>query len=1003
MKLDTEFIQLPLRFDTARLQAELAQFAESEWRPHPQGYPGNWAIPLVAAQGDPGSDAVKGPMQPTPLLDRAPYMRQVLASFGCVLGRTRLMRLDSQAETTAHVDTNYYWLGRVRIHVPIVTFPEVAFHCGRQQLHMAAGECWLFDTWRLHNVVNPTPKVRTHLVCDTAGSPAFWEMVRSAHRPFAGVAGPAPRDVPWQPGARPDLVTERVNFPVVMWPDEQERLAAWLLAELARCGPVATVQQVRSDLRGFLDSWRSLWNAHRDDPQAWPRYRELAELLAQRLKAYGQLTMPNTVSVEEALVQAFVRPALSPELARLPTAAESPAHPVDVPPLPASTAPAAPSPARADEPRIERPLIIVSAPRSGSTLLFETLERSPDLRSIGGESHHVIEGFPVLGPEAHGWDSNRLTQDDASPRIRQLLPRAFLEQLRDARGAPPQGPVRLLEKTPKNALRIPMLKAVFPDALFIYLYREPRGALSSIIEAWRSGRFTTYADLPGWTRKAWSLLLVPGWRELNDAPLEEIALQQWASANRTILDDLAALPSGDWCAVDYDRFLRSPAREVQRLCAFAGVRAPAVGVSLPLSKTTVTAPSADKWKKNAEAIERVLPRTAEVARRAQALMPPPPGDAIDPLPTERAAPAASGAETPADTASKESPLKSVYTSNLYELLDRNRFSLLVTTYQAGKLVIVRPRDGALNTHFKLLPKPMGLDVAGNRMAVGARSALHWYRNVPALATRLDPPKLHDACFVPSGVHVTGDIDIHEMAFDRDGELWVVNTKFCCLCTLDAAHSFTPRWRPPFISALAPEDRCHLNGIGLRDGRVRYVSMLAQTDRAGAWREHKADGGTIMDVTTDAVVATGLSMPHSPRWYRDRLWILESGKGSLAWVDGHGRVHTVATLPGFTRGLDFVGPLAFIGLSQVRETAVFSGIPITERMGERNCGVWVVNIETGQQLGFIRFEGAVQEIFAVKALPGAHCPEILEVHDKMAESCYVLPDDALAQVARRTTG
>ena len=275
--------------------------------------------------------------------------------------------------------------------------------------------------------------------------------------------------------------------------------------------------------------------------------------------------------------------------------------------------------------------------------------------------------------------------------------------------------------------------------------------------------------------------------------------------------------------------------------------------------------------------------------------------------------------------------------------------------------------------------------------------------MPAVAKKLEPPGKHDACYLPRGIHVTGDIDIHELARDGNDELWVVNTRFCCLCTLDADHSFYPRWRPPFVSALAPEDRCHLNGIAMVDGRPKYVTALGETDTLAGWRANKARGGVLIDVDSNKVLLRGLSMPHSPRWYQSKLWLLESGEGSLAQVDlEHRTWRTVAQLPGFTRGIDFLGPLAFIGLSQVRESAVFSGIPLVERVRERTCGVWVVNIETGQTVGFLRFESGVQEIFAVQILRGMRFPELLEWNDERLGSSYVLPDEALADVVYETS-
>lgn len=359
------------------------------------------------------------------------------------------------------------------------------------------------------------------------------------------------------------------------------------------------------------------------------------------------------------------------------------------------------------------------------------------------------------------------------------------------------------------------------------------------------------------------------------------------------------------------------------------------------------------------------------------------------------------AEPPAaDDAPKPDPLRSVYTHTLGEILKQTGVSLAVSTYQAGKVILVRydPDTETVNTHFRSFNKPMGIAADATRLAIGGTNTVWYYRNMPAVARKLEPVDKHDAAWLPRRVHVTGDIDIHEMAWAGDNELWIVNTRFGCLCTLDADHSFYPRWRPPWLSALAPEDRCHLNGLAMLNGRPQFVTALGQTDNPGGWRENKARGGVLLEVPTNRVLLRGLSMPHSPRWYNNRLWFLESGEGSLALANARGGTwQTVATLPGFTRGVDFYGPLAFIGLSQVRESATFSGIPLVERLTERTCGVWVVDIRDGRTLGFLRFEEGVQEIFAVQVLPGIRFPEMLEWNDDRLKHSYVLPDEALAAV------
>jgi uncharacterized protein (TIGR03032 family) len=343
-------------------------------------------------------------------------------------------------------------------------------------------------------------------------------------------------------------------------------------------------------------------------------------------------------------------------------------------------------------------------------------------------------------------------------------------------------------------------------------------------------------------------------------------------------------------------------------------------------------------------------------------------------------------------------LKSVHTSNLPAIFEQLQISLAVSTYQAGKVILIRSDGTALNTHFRTFAKPMGIAADRARLTIGGTDTVWYYRNLPAVAPKLEPAGKHDACYLPRRIHVTGDIDIHEMAYDRDDELWVVNTRFGCLCTLDAEHSFHPRWRPPFVTALAPEDRCHLNGLAMVDGRPRYVTALGETDTEGGWRANKANGGLLMDVDSGEILLRGLSMPHSPRWYADKLWVLESGQGSLAEVDlGTRTWRTLAEMPGFTRGIDFYGPLAFVGLSQVRESAVFSGIPLVKRLRERTCGVWVVRIDTGETIGFLRFEAGVQEIFAVQLLQDIRYPEMLEWGDERLSHSYVLPDEALAEV------
>lgn len=271
--------------------------------------------------------------------------------------------------------------------------------------------------------------------------------------------------------------------------------------------------------------------------------------------------------------------------------------------------------------RFDRPILIVSPPRSGSTLLFETLEQAPALYSIGTESHVAIESIAEFHPATRGWRSNRLTAEDAAGPPARELEEGFYRQLRDRAGNRPMGAVRMLEKTPKNSLRIPFFAALWPDSLFIYLYRDVRQTLASMMEAWASGKFRTYPQLPGWTGYPWSLLLVPGWQELKGQPLPVVVAHQWAITTRTMLDDLEALPRDRVRALDHSDFVREPDTAIVALTRSLTLHWDRpLDRALPLSKYTVSRPDADKWRRLEHLIAPVLPIVAETDERARAFV-----------------------------------------------------------------------------------------------------------------------------------------------------------------------------------------------------------------------------------------------------------------------------------------------------------------------------------------------------------------------------------------------
>lgn len=317
---------------------------------------------------------------------------------------------------------------------------------------------------------------------------------------------------------------------------------------------------------------------------------------------------------------------------------------------------------------------------------------------------------------------------------------------------------------------------------------------------------------------------------------------------------------------------------------------------------------------------------------------------------------------------------------LADWLESQALSLAFTTYQTNRLFLVgRKTDGALAVNERLFDKPMGLFADGDSLVMGCRYQI-WQ-----LENRLAPGEVHrdgDRLYVPSQSHTTGDLNVHDVVRDKQGRLLFINTDFSCLATLRPGYSFEPVWRPPFISRLAAEDRCHLNGLALQDGDATWATACSATDKPAGWRDQRVDGGIVMHIPSHQIVATGLSMPHSPRWHDGRLWLLNAGTGELGYLDD-ARFQAVAFCPGFLRGLAFAGNYALVGLSKLRSRS-FAGLGLETRLAalgqSSECGLMVVDLTTGKVVHGLQIAGVVEELFDVVVLPGVRRPRALGFQD-----------------------
>lgn len=301
---------------------------------------------------------------------------------------------------------------------------------------------------------------------------------------------------------------------------------------------------------------------------------------------------------------------------------------------------------------------------------------------------------------------------------------------------------------------------------------------------------------------------------------------------------------------------------------------------------------------------------------------------------------------------------------------------------------------------RTFPRAMGLAVGADGRSLALATAYQLIRFDNVLPPGASGGEGYDAILAPHAMWTTGDLDIHDVGWGADGRPVFVNTLFGCIATVSDGHSFRPLWAPRFLSRLAAEDRCHLNGMAMEGGTPRYATACARSDVADGWRDHRGSGGVVIDVASDEIVCAGLSMPHSPRLHGGRLWLLNSGRGEFGFVDSAtGRFEAVAFCPGYARGLAFVGNHAIVGLSLARENRTFSGLELDDALATRGttarCGLAIIDLASGDMTAWARIEGVVRELYDVAVLPGVRRPSAIGFRTDEVKHVLSIDDAAAA--------
>lgn len=364
---------------------------------------------------------------------------------------------------------------------------------------------------------------------------------------------------------------------------------------------------------------------------------------------------------------------------------------------------------------------------------------------------------------------------------------------------------------------------------------------------------------------------------------------------------------------------------------------------------------------------------------------------------------------------------STHTDNFPKIMKGLNISLAVTSYQAHRLFFIRSEGETLETNFHYFPRPMGIYADSTRLTLGTLTQVMEYKRNDVILQKIkegelddtgkmtkkvlekDPEEMKilqekrqkelaeikkaDALYMVRAGLTTGMINIHDIAWGNEG-LWVVNSTFSCLATMSPSHSFVARWKPSFITELAPEDRCHLNGMALKDGKPKYVTTFNRSNSRDSWTTKDKNNGILMDVDTEEILIDGLVMPHSPRYHNGKVYVCNSGRGTLLELDPVTRKITeLFKLQGFPRGINFIGPLMFVGLSKTRKSKTKQSLPINEEFAETYSGIWIYNLESRSEVAYLKFSGDVEQLYDIAVIPDAVRPALLTIGNSMTRHTF----------------